>query len=154
MILHQKTTLIGKLELLQGLDQEILESLSEEDMVGEIETADRFQDKVNFVIARLDAVFPAVSTPRMRPIPSTSDEPTSENGQTEKVSAEFVSSPRVKLPKLGLKKFDRDITKWCTFWDSFEACIYENTNIASTDKFHYLKSLLEKTACEAVQDYP
>lgn len=81
----------------------------------EIETADFFQDKVDFVIARLDAVFPAVSTPRMRPIPSTSDEPTSENGQTETVSAEFVSSPRVKLPKLSLKKFDRDITKWCTF---------------------------------------
>lgn len=117
VILHQKTTLNEWLELLQGLDQEILESLSEGGIiiVEEIETADLFQDKVDFVIARLDAVFPAVSTPRMRPIPSTSDEPTSENGQTETVSAEFVSSPRVKLPKLSLKKFDRDITKWCTF---------------------------------------
>ena len=154
VIHHQKTTLNEKLELLQGLDQEILESLSEEDIVEEIDTAHLFQDKVNFVIARLDAAFPAVSTTRMRPIPSTSDEPTSENGQTETVSAEFVSSPRVKLPKLSLKKFDRDITKWCTFWDSFEASIYENTNIATIDKFHYLNYLLEKTACEAVQDYP
>ena len=74
---------------MQGLDQEILESISEEDIVEEIEAADLFQDKVNFVIARLDAGFPAVSTPRMKPIPSTSDEPTSENGQTEAVSAEF-----------------------------------------------------------------
>ena len=75
VILHQKTTLNEKLELLQGLDQQILESLSEEDIMEEIETADLFQDKVKFVITRLDAVFPAVSTPRMKPIPSTSDEP-------------------------------------------------------------------------------
>ena len=151
VILHQKSTLNEKLELLQGLNQEILESLSEEDIVEEIETADLSQDKVKFVIARLDAMFPAVSTTRMKPIPSTSDKPTSENGQTETVSAQFVSSPRVKLPKLELKKFDGDITKWFTFWDSFEASIHENTNIATIDKFHYLNSLLEKTASKAVQ---
>lgn len=117
----------------------------------EIEAADLFQDKVNFVIARLDAVFPAVSTPRMKPIPSTSDEPTSENGQTEAVSAEFVSSPRLKPPKLRLEKFDGDFKKWCTFWDSFEVSIHENTNTATIDKFHYLNSLMAKTASEAVQ---
>ena len=71
---------------------------------------------VKFVIARLDAVFPAISTPKMEPISSTSDELTTENGQTETVSAQFVSphispspqpqtsGPQVKLPKLELKK--------------------------------------------------
>ena len=117
----------------------------------EIEAADLFQDKVNFVIARLDAVFPAVSTPRMKPISSKSDEPTSENGQTEAVSAEFVSSPRLKPPKLRLETFDGDIKKCCTLWDSFQASIHENTNIATFDKFHYLNSLMAKTASEAVQ---
>lgn len=110
-----------------------------------------FEDKVKFVIARLDAVFSAVSTPRMKPIPSTSDEPTSENGRTETVSAQFVSSPRVKVSKLELEKFDGDITKWCTFWEFFEASIHENTSIATIDKFHYSNSLLEKTASEAVK---
>ena len=42
VILHQKITLNEKLKLVQGLDQEILESLSEEDIVEEIETADLF----------------------------------------------------------------------------------------------------------------
>ena len=84
-------------------------------------------------------VFPAVSTPTK-----------TEHGQTETVSAEFVSSPRVKLPKLELKKFDGDLTKWCAFWDSFEAPIHENTNIATIDKFHHLNSILEKTASETV----
>ena len=151
VILHQKITLNEKLKLVQGLDQEVLESLSEEDIVEETETADLFQDEVKFVIARLDAVFSAVSTPRMKPIPSTSDEPTSENRQTETVRAKFVLSPRVKVSKLELKKFDGDITKRCTFWEFFEASIHENTNIATIDKFHYSNSLLEKTASEAVQ---
>ena len=42
VILHQKITLNEKLKLVQGLDQDILESLSEEDIVEEIETADLF----------------------------------------------------------------------------------------------------------------
>ena len=31
---------------------------------------------------------------------------------------------QIKLPKLVLKKFNGDITGWCSFWDSFEAAIY------------------------------
>ena len=29
----------------------------------------------------------------------------------------------VKLPKLSIKKFNRDLTKWVTFWDSFDIAI-------------------------------
>ena len=160
-ILHHRTTLNEKFELLQELNLEILELSTEEDIVEEIETADLFQNSVKFVIARLDAVFPAVSTPKMEPS-TMSDEPTSENGQTETVSAQIASthistssqseavSPRVKLPKLELKRFDGDVTKWCTFWDTFEASIHNNTSIATIDKFNYLISLLEKVASEAI----
>ena len=70
----------------------------------------------------------------------TSDKLISTNGQTKTVGAQIVlpyispspqlqaSSPRVKLPKLKLKRFDGDVTKWCTFWDAYEASIHENTN--------------------------
>ena len=161
-ILHHRTTLNEKVEILQGLDEEILELSTEVDIMEEIETADLFQNKVKFVIARLDAAFPTISTPKMEPIQSTSDEPISANGQTKTVSAQIVSphispspqlqasKPRVKLPKLELKRFDGDVTKWCTFWDAYEASIHENTNIATVDKFNYLDSLLEKTASEAI----
>ena len=161
-ILHHRTTLSEKFELLQELNLRILELSVEEDIVEEIETADLFQNRVKFVIARLDAVFPAISTPKMEPIPSTSDEPTSEGGQTETVSSHIASahistspqpqtaSPRVKLPKLEFKKFDGDVTKWCTFWDTYEASIHNNTSIATIDKFNYLISFLEKAASEAI----
>ena len=32
-------------------------------------------------------------------------------------------SAHVKLPKLSLKWFSGDLTKWTTFWDSFESAI-------------------------------
>ena len=44
-----------------------------------------------------------------------------------------------RLPKLTLPKFKGDVTKWTTFWDSFNSAIHSNENITSTDKFNYLR---------------
>ncbi|PFX13966.1 hypothetical protein AWC38_SpisGene21920 [Stylophora pistillata] len=93
---------------------------------------------------------------------SVSDEETTGNGQAETVSAQIASthistspqletvSPRIKLPKLELKKFDGDVTKWCTLWDTLEASIHNSTGLATIDKFHYLISLLEKVTREYI----
>ena len=56
-------------------------------------------------------------------------------------------SARVKLPKLALKRFNGDLTKWVTFWDSFESSIHNNPGI---DRFNYLNTLLEGPAAEAI----
>jgi len=40
-----------------------------------------------------------------------------------------ISSSKVKLPKLELKKFNGDLTKWETFWSSFESSIHINTSL-------------------------
>ena len=68
------------------------------------------------------------------------------------------SSPRrvrshgaqVKLLKLVIRNFGGDITGWTTFWDSFESAIDRNPGLSEIDKFNYLKSLLEKSAAEAI----
>ena len=57
---------------------------------------------------------------------------------------------QVKLPKLELKKFDGDHSKWVSFWDSFEALVHTNESLTAIDKFNYLNSLLERSAAEAV----
>jgi len=49
-----------------------------------------------------------------------------------------------------LKRFDGDVTKWCTFVDVYEASVHLNTSIATIDEFKYLNSLLEKTDSEAI----
>ena len=54
---------------------------------------------------------------------------------------------KVKLPKLALKKFNGDLTKWITFWDTFESIIDTNPDLTDIDKFN---SLLEGLAFESV----
>ena len=56
----------------------------------------------------------------------------------------------VKLPKLTLKKFNRDLVKWATFWDTFESSVHTNPRLTDIYKFNYLKSLLKGPAYEAI----
>ena len=66
------------------------------------------------------------------------------------ITADTVSSAtpgtKVKLPELTIKRFNRDLTKWCTFWDMFESSIHNNPALSSVDKFNYLLLLLESSA--------
>ena len=57
---------------------------------------------------------------------------------------------QIELPKLELKKFDGDHSKWISFWDSFEASVHKNESLTAIDKFNYLNSLLERSAAEAI----
>ena len=61
-----------------------------------------------------------------------------------------VAVPQVKLPKLSIKKFGGDLTKWVTFWDTFNSSIHSNPTLSSVDKFNYLMSLVESSAAEAI----
>ena len=47
-----------------------------------------------------------------------------------------VMSCKAKLPKLSLVKFKRQITKWNTFWDSFQSAIHNNQHISKVDKLN------------------
>ena len=54
--------------------------------------------------------------------------------------------PQVKIPKLSIKKFSGDLTKWVTFWDSFNSAIHSNPSLSSMNKFNYLMSLVDSSA--------
>lgn len=60
------------------------------------------------------------------------------------------ATPHVKLPKLVIKKFNGDLTKWTKFWDAFSSSIDTNPALCGIDKFNYLISLLESAALEAI----
>ena len=62
------------------------------------------------------------------------------------ISNTYGIGTQVKLPKLDLKKFNGDISKWPSFWDAFESSVHNNTRLAAIDKFNYLNSLLMKSA--------
>ena len=50
---------------------------------------------------------------------------------------------KVRLPKLSLPRFNGDLMKWPTFWDSYESAIHNNDELTEVDKFNYLRSLLQ-----------
>ena len=147
------------MDVIQGLDKEILDLSTEEEIVSEIEESDQFSSHVELVLARLDEALAAIA-PNIEASSHMSKEPTNEPAQ----SVSHVNIPandssqsqvhdvgsQIKLPKLVLKKFNGDITKWCSFWDTFEAAIQKNSKLATIDKFNYLNSFLEKTASEAI----
>ena len=66
------------------------------------------------------------------------------------VTPSSLITSHVKLPKLSIKKFNGDLTKWVTFWDSFDSSIHSNLSLSNADKFNYLNSFLELTAAESI----
>ena len=36
------------------------------------------------------------------------------------------------------------------FWDSFKSAVHDNSSISDVDKFNYLRSLVERSAKEAI----
>ena len=59
-------------------------------------------------------------------------------------------SPHIKLPKLLLKKFSGELTRWMTFWNTFKSAVHKNPVLTNIDKFSYLNLLLESTASETL----
>ena len=130
-----RMTLNEKLATLRTLDAEIIELTEEETQLEqEIEQADTFKESIYDALVRIE---------ELTLTPNVETRPVSEPGRHKETA-------RVKLPKINLRSFSSDITKWTTFWDSFEAAIHANPNLSDIDKFNYLHSLLEKTARDAI----
>ena len=60
------------------------------------------------------------------------------------------ASSKVKLPKISLPHFKGNPLYWTAFWDSYESAVHRNSALSEVDKFNYLRSLLEKSAYEAI----
>ncbi|MEM7375590.1 MAG: DUF1759 domain-containing protein, partial [Bacteroidota bacterium] len=56
----------------------------------------------------------------------------------------------VRLPKLELKKFNGDLLKWQSFWDSFDSTIHNNDSLHNIDKLNYLRSQLQGDALKTI----
>ena len=56
-----------------------------------------------------------------------------------------------KLPKIELPKFSGDVTKFRSFWESFESSVHQNAGLSAIDKFNYLRALLDGAAARSIQ---
>ena len=59
----------------------------------------------------------------------------------------------MKLPKLTIQPFGGDLMTWTPFWESYCAAIHDNPSFTDTEKFNYLRSLLEHTALNAISGF-
>ena len=128
-----KRSLEEKLEDITILDREIVALIDGEELTKEIEEADAFKENIFRALAKID------SNLREHSRTEASDRPS-------RASA----SSQAKLPKLELRPFNGDVTQWMTFWDSFKSAVHDNSSISDVDKFNYLRSLVERSAKEAI----
>jgi hypothetical protein len=66
------------------------------------------------------------------------------------ILGEVIDCEKYSTIKIALPRFSGDIMKWTTFWDSYKSAVHSNDELSDVDKFNYLKSLLERTAYEAI----
>ena len=159
---QQRDSLLQKLNTLWQLDAEILDLVAEEEIEGEIEGADLLEENVQLAIANIEnALLPKVVCLNVN-TKANGSKSTSANevqigsnsslpsASTSNSSSSVRRNTQLKLPKLELKKFDGDHSKWISFWDCFEASVHKNESLTAIDKFNYLNSLLERSAAEAI----
>ena len=145
---HLNESLNAKLEVISLLDGNILDLTPEDDLDRKVQLADKTWEKIIQIQAALKDVYKNTTTTR-----ELADQPQQLTSQDHDGSRESTPEHRachVKLPKLSIKRFGGDLTKWTTFWDAFDAAVHSNPHLSNIEKFNYLNSLLESTAAEAV----
>ena len=136
-----KLSLQEKLEILKQLDSGIVDLTPEDGLDGEIEQDDGYKDGVYRALTLIDK---ALNTKPSPPTPAATATPT----PTAPAVAPYLN--KVRLPKLSLPRFAGNVTKWATFWDSYNSTIHRNDDLTDVDKFNYLRSLLERMAYESI----
>jgi len=122
-----------KFETIKALDTEVIDLIEGEEsaVADEIEQADGYKETILACLVKIDKLLEAVvTTPHTASVTVPSASP----------------SAQVKLPKLQLRSFGGELTKWTAFWESFESAIHDNTQLTEIEKFNYLSSLLERSA--------
>lgn len=140
-----RLTLNEKFGTIKALDAEVIELVDDDSLDEEIEQADDYKESVFNALIRIDRI--AKASPRTSPLAET---PPIVRQTPPPDSRSSLSSSCVRLPKLQLRSFGGDLTKWTGFWESFESTVHNNDALSDIEKFNYLTSLLERSAREAV----
>ena len=139
-----------KIRVIEGLDKEILDLLSEiegdneDDCTEEIEESGNFKDKVSYALLKIEDL--------EKKIMSLSDlQSQLFLRRSDSVdSGSNIRIKRIRLPKMEIKKFSGRPQEWQEFWDSYKSAVHEDEQSSDIDKFNYLKHFLEDAARKVV----
>ena len=133
---------LKKLETIKNLDAEIVDLIDDETaLTEEIEQVDGYKETIFSAMIKNDKLLKDPPTAPYTPVVATPPATT---------TAPTVRANAVRLPKLQLRHFNGDLTKWTSFWESFEAAVDSNPDLSNVEKFNYLSSLLKNTVREAI----
>nr|XP_050046563.1 uncharacterized protein LOC126543492 [Dermacentor andersoni] len=140
----------AKLEL-SVLYAELETFMTDEQATADYDTVMEYEDAANSALAlfkhNIDMLKVSFSPPTTQP-PTASD-----GNQASASSKNRTRSQRefgARLPKLEHVRFDGTVARWQMFWDMFLHSIHENPRLSHTDLFHYVISLLDGAAEQAV----
>lgn len=57
----------------------------------------------------------------------------------------------MKLPKIDLPTYPGKYTDWCTFWDTFDSTVHQNSTLSDVERFHYLTASLSGSPAAAIR---
>ena len=156
-----------KSALLQNLDGEILELVAVDEIKEEIIDADVIMEKIIQLREQVAEFFAKSSTnDATDELPSGGVVNRASRSRESSISSVRLRTADVspsqktevatigmkpKLPKLHINKFSGDVTKFRSFWESFDSAMNKNPTLSAIDKFNYLKALLEGPAVSAIQ---
>ena len=136
LLLDAKRECEARLAALDEVQASVECVLNPEVLEGDLEAAWSFREGIKRVLLRAAEVQHSAEAGEQVP-------PASASGR-------FGSA---RLPKLELPKFDGDVMKWSTFWESFE-CAVDQADLSEVHKLTYLRSLLVGEAKQCVEGLP
>ena len=140
-----KMALAEKMEVLKLLDAEVLDMVEDDAIAGEIEQTDDFKEGEHVAMIRIER---ALAPPPVTAVPAPVD-PRDRHATTDPPATPRPTS-NVKLPKLNIPPFNGELTAWTPFWESYQAAIHTNSGLSDTEKFSYLRSLVQQVALDAI----
>ena len=135
-------TLNSRKETIDGLDNEILALLTEDEIEKEIIQSGDYSMSIDETVLEIIDVLDQMdesSTKTNRSFPF-------EGGEGDFKS----SAASAKLPKLILKTFSGDILHFQEFWECYDSAVHSNESLDKITKYNYLRSLLVGDAAATV----
>ena len=130
-----KNTLIRKRKDLEKIDAEILEAITkDEEIEKEILEREEFEQEIEDYLSLIEIALADVERSNEQP----------QTQSTQRFEDKF------KLPKLSLATFNGDVTKWTSFWDSFQSTIGDHGGLSKIDKLKYLVNSLTGPAAQTL----
>ena len=130
---------------MKNLDDEIIDLIDEEDVNrinSEVDSSSKQTEDITEVLVNIENLLSKQNRTENFLSPSHSD--VSSIGSYDQVSTNNIND-NVKVPKLVINKFGKNVLHFMSFWDQFKADIHSNVKLNNIDKFNYLISYLRVT---------